>query len=100
MPDRRMRDDGGAALASVAMILLVISIAVTLMLRQAGAVQSDAAFRAEDDELLAATEGETRGIDIAATLCDLDEIYAPLFAATDDEATTLRPARVPRIPDA
>lgn len=52
----RCRDDAGAALATIAMMLFVISMVITLMLRQAEAVQDDAAYRAEDDELLAATE--------------------------------------------
>ncbi len=54
--EMRSRDDSGAALATVAVMLLVISLVITLMLRQADAVQTDAAYRAEDDELLAATE--------------------------------------------
>ncbi|MDG2112284.1 MAG: hypothetical protein P8N02_06690 [Actinomycetota bacterium] len=86
----RQRDDAGAALATIAMMLFIISIAITLMLRQAEAVQHDAAFRAEDDELLAVTEAvldrysAKLGVTASYPAYWVDELERPRTCASSD----------------
>ena len=50
------RDDAGIALGATVMAVLVISVLLSLMLRQTETLYSETVYRAEDDELLGATE--------------------------------------------